>query len=96
MLRGWAEYGTAELSGVSVTVTGDAAAVSACLDLSGLATRDATGQLAGRDGPVRSSATLARTGGRWLVTADRRTILGRCPGRSASSGCWPPAPWSPR
>lgn len=79
VLRGWAEYGTATLSGVSVTVTGDSAAVSACLDLSGLATRDATGRLAGRDGPVRSTATLARTGDRWLVTADRRTILGRCP-----------------
>ncbi len=79
VLRGWAEYGTAVLSGVSVRVTGDSAAVSACLDLSGLATRDATGRLAGRDGPVRSTATLARTGDRWLVTADRRTVLGRCP-----------------
>jgi hypothetical protein len=79
VLRGWAEYGTAAVSGVSVTVTGQLAAVSACLDLSGLATRDATGRLAGRDGPVRSSATLARSGDRWLVTADRRTILGRCP-----------------
>jgi hypothetical protein len=79
VLRGWAEYGTATLSGVFVTVTGDSAAVSACLDLSGLATRDATGRLAGRDGPVRSTATLSRTGDRWLVTADRRTTLGRCP-----------------
>jgi hypothetical protein len=78
VLRGWAEYGTAALSGVNVTVTGSSAAVSACLDLSGMATRDATGRLAGRDGPVRSTATLARTGNRWLVTADRRTILGRC------------------
>jgi hypothetical protein len=79
VLRGWAEYGTAALSGVTVTVTGDSATASACLDLSGMATRDATGRLAGRDGPVRSTATLARTGDRWLVTADRRTILGRCP-----------------
>jgi hypothetical protein len=79
VLRGWAEYGTAALSGLSVTVTGSSAAVSACLDLSRMATRDATGRLAGRDGPVRSTATLARTGNRWLVTADRRTILGRCP-----------------
>ena len=77
--RGWAEYGAASLSGVNVRVDGTAAAVSACLDLSGLATRDAAGRLAGRDGPVRSTATLARTGDRWLVTADRRTTLGRCP-----------------
>jgi hypothetical protein len=79
VLRGWAEYGTAALSGVAVTVTGSSATVSACLDLSGMATRDATGRLAARDGPVRSTATLARAGNRWLVTADRRTILGRCP-----------------
>ena len=78
VLRGWAEYGTAALSGVSVRVTGDAAAVSACLDLSGLATRDAAGRLAGRDRPVRSAATLTRSGDRWLVTADRRSVLARC------------------
>jgi hypothetical protein len=78
VLRGWAEYGTASLSGISVRVTDAAAAVSACLDLSGLATRDATGRLAGRDGPVRSTATLSRSGNRWLVTADRRTSLARC------------------
>lgn len=77
--RGWAEYGAASLSGVNVRVTGTSAAVSACLDLSGLATRDAAGRLAGRDGPVRSTATLTRSGDRWLVTADRRTTLGRCP-----------------
>lgn len=78
VLRGWAEYGTATLSGVTVRVTGSAAAVTGCLDLSGLATRDASGRLAGRDGPVRSTATLARSGSRWLVTDDRRTTLGRC------------------
>lgn len=78
VLRGWAEYGTATLSGVNVRVTGEAAAVSAGLDLSGLATRDAAGRLAQRDRPVRSTATLARSGSRWLVTADRRTGVGRC------------------
>jgi hypothetical protein len=78
VLRGWAEYGTASLSGMSITVTGSAARVSACLDLSRMATRDAAGRLAGRDGPVRSTATLARTGNSWLVTQDRRTTLGRC------------------
>ena len=78
VLRGWAEYGTASLSGMSLTVTGSAARVSACLDLSGLATRDSAGRLAGRDGPVRSTATLARSGDSWLVTEDRRTTLGRC------------------
>jgi hypothetical protein len=78
VLRGWAEYGTATLAGLSISVTGSAARVSACLDLSGLATRDAAGRLAGRDGPVRSTATLARTGSSWLVTADRRTTLERC------------------
>jgi hypothetical protein len=78
VLRGWAEYGTAALSGVSITVTGSTARVSACLDLSGMATRDAAGRLAGRDGPVRSTATLAHTGNSWLVTEDRRTTLGRC------------------
>lgn len=78
VLRGWAEYGAASMSGVSVRVTGPTAAVSACLDLSGLATRDAAGRLAGRDGPVRSVATLALSGSRWLVTADRRTSLQRC------------------
>jgi hypothetical protein len=78
VVRGWAEYGTAFLSGVSVTVTGSAAKASACLDLSGMATRDATGRLAGRDRPVRSTATLSLTGNRWLVTSDRRTTLGRC------------------
>lgn len=78
VLRGWAEYGTASLSGMSITVTGSAARVSACLDLSGMATRDAAGRLAARDGPVRSTATLTRTGDSWLVTEDRRTTLGRC------------------
>lgn len=78
VLRGWAEYGTASLSGVNVRVTAATAAVSACLDLSGLATRDAAGRLAQRDRPVRSTATLARSGARWLVTADRRTGVGRC------------------
>ncbi|CAA9257953.1 MAG: hypothetical protein AVDCRST_MAG41-2266 [uncultured Corynebacteriales bacterium] len=78
VLRGWAEYGTATLSGVTVSVTGSAAAVSACLDLSGMATRDAAGRLAGRDRPVRSAARLARDGARWVVTADRRTPLARC------------------
>ncbi len=33
VLRGWAEYGTAALSGVNVTVTGDSATVSACLEV---------------------------------------------------------------
>lgn len=78
VLRGWAEYGRASLSGVNIRVTGPAAAVSACLDLSGLATRDAAGRLAQRDRPVRSTATLARAGSRWLVTVDRRTAVGRC------------------
>jgi hypothetical protein len=77
-VRGWAEYGAASVSGVTVRVTGSSAAVTACLDLSGLATRDAAGRLAGRDGPVRSTAALTRRGGRWLVTSDRRTVLGRC------------------
>jgi hypothetical protein len=78
VVRGWAEYGTASLSGVSVTVTGSAARATGCLDLSRMATRDATGRLAGRDGPVRSTATLSLTGNRWLVTSDHRTTLGRC------------------
>lgn len=77
--RGWAEYGAASVSGVNVRVTGSSAAVSVCLDLSGLATRDAAGRLAGRDGPVRSTAALTLSGSRWLVTADRRTTVGRCP-----------------
>lgn len=78
VLRGWAEYGTASLSGMSITVTGSAARASACLDLSAMATRDAAGRLAGRDGPVRSTASLTRSGNSWLVTEDRRTTLGRC------------------
>jgi hypothetical protein len=79
VVRGWAEYGAARVSGVAVRVTGATAAVTACLDLSGLATRDAAGRLAGRDGPVRSTATLTSSGGGWRVTADRRTAVGDCP-----------------
>ena len=78
VLRGWAEYGTASVSGVAVQVRGAAGAVTACLDLSGVATRDAAGRLAGKGRPVRSAAAVERAGSRWLVTADRRTPLERC------------------
>jgi hypothetical protein len=78
VLRGWAEYGSASVSAVTVRVQGATAEVSACLDLSGLAARDAAGRLARRATPVRSVATLTRSGPRWLVTADRRTPLKGC------------------
>lgn len=78
VLRGWAEYGPASVTGVAVRVRGAAAKVSACLDLAGIAARDAAGRLARRASPVRSVATLTRSGPRWLVTADRRTPLKGC------------------
>jgi hypothetical protein len=75
-VRGWAEYGTARLVSVTVRVNGATATVRACLDLSGLATRDAAGRLAGRDRPVRSVATLTAPG--WRVAADTKTAVARC------------------
>jgi hypothetical protein len=79
VLRGWAEYGRAALGAVTVRSTGATAQVSACLDLSGMATRDAAGRLAQRDRPVRSTATLIRSGDRWLVSADLKTPIRSCP-----------------
>lgn len=79
VLRGWAEYGGAVLTGVTARPSGPAAAVTACLDLSRLATRDAAGRLARRDRPVRSTASLVRSGGHWLVAADRKSPTRSCP-----------------
>lgn len=76
--RGWAEYGSARLVSATVRVTGATAIVQSCLDLSGLATRDAAGRLAGRDRPVRSTATLTATAGRWLVGTDKKASVPRC------------------
>jgi hypothetical protein len=76
--RGWAEYGTAVAVRVGASPAGAAATVVACLDLSGLATRDAQGRLAGRDHPVRSVAHLVVSSGRWLVGSDEKTAVARC------------------
>jgi hypothetical protein len=77
-VRGWAEYGTAVAVSVLPHPAGSTATVTACLDLSGLATRDAGGGLAGREGPVRSVATLTAAGPRWLVARDEKTAVRRC------------------
>jgi hypothetical protein len=77
-VRGWAEYGTAVVVSVLAQPAGATATVTACLDLTGLATRDAGGGLAGREGPVRSVATLTAAGGRWLVARDEKTPVRRC------------------
>jgi len=76
--RGWAEYGTAVLVSATVRVTGPTATVRACLDLSGLATRDTAGRLAGRDRPVRSVARLTATGAGWRVDADEKAAVPAC------------------
>jgi hypothetical protein len=76
--RGWAEYGTATVVSAGARANGATATVTACLDLSGLATRDAAGRLAGRDRPVRSAATLTLVAGAWLVAADEKTPVPAC------------------
>jgi hypothetical protein len=75
--RGWAEYGSAVLVSASVSVSAGAT-VRACLDLSGLATRDVAGRLGGRDQPVRCTATLVAAGGRWQVSRDEKEEVPRC------------------
>jgi hypothetical protein len=77
-VRGWADYGTAILVSAVPRQAGSGAVVDACLDLSGLATRDTVGRLAGREHPVRSRATLTVAAGRWVVSADQKTPVPRC------------------
>jgi hypothetical protein len=76
--RGWAEYGSAVLVSVTVQAAGRSATVRACLDLSGLATRDAAGRLGGRDHPVGATATLIAAHGRWLVSDDAKKAVPGC------------------
>jgi hypothetical protein len=76
--RGWAEYGSAVLVSATTQVTGSTGTVRACLDLSGLATRDTAGRLAGRDRPVRSAATLTAGPSGWRVSRDDKEAVTRC------------------
>jgi hypothetical protein len=77
-VRGWAEYGTAIVVSAVPHQAGTGAVVDACLDLSGLATRDAAGRLAGREHPVRCLAKLTIAAGRWVVSAEQKTPVSRC------------------
>lgn len=77
--RGWAEYGSAVLVSAAVAPAGaGTVTVRACLDLSGLATRDAAGRLGGRDRPVGSTATLTAAGGHWRVSRDEKRVVAGC------------------
>jgi hypothetical protein len=78
-VRGWAEYGTAIVVSAVPHQAGAGAVVDACLDLSGLATRDAAGRLAGREHPVHTKARLTIYAGRWVVSAEEKTPVPRCP-----------------
>ena len=79
IVRGWAEYGTAVVVSAVPRQAGAVAVVDACLDLSGLATRDAAGRLAGREHPVRTQARLTTYAGRWVISAEEKTPVPRCP-----------------
>jgi len=79
IVRGWAEYGTAIVVSAVPHQAGAVAVVDACLDLSGLATRDAAGRLAGREHPVRTQARLTTYAGRWVISAEEKTPVPRCP-----------------